>query len=161
MDSESLRIPKMLQPVELWVHPEGRVLGSLYLHLESDEHAGAEKPQDALNQADPFLVLKCDPPEEVRFYNKRSIVRLSYQDAPPCEVADLVTLGCCLYMMDGSLIAGAIKEHLPPAHRRLYDYINNVREAFIKVHMEGGHICLVNKAYVVRLSADPEAAARL
>ncbi len=160
MDSESLRIPKKLQQVALWVHPEGRIVGSLYLHLRSNEHAGEEKPQEILNQADPFLVLKGEPPEEVRFYNKRSIVRVSYQDAPPRETADLVTLRCRLYMMDGSMIAGAIKEPLPPAHRRLYDYINNVREAFIKVHMEGTDVCLINKAYVVRLNPEQEAAAQ-
>jgi hypothetical protein len=170
MDNDALRIPKKLQQVELWIHPEGRVIGSVYLHLQSSQHAGEEKPEEMLNQPEPFLVLKCNTPEELRFYNKKSIVRVHYYDdqaAPTVMMtlgshlhairssaasAGLETLGCSLYMTDGSVITGAIKEFLLPGQDRLFDYINGGEEAFIKLHLESGDVCLINKAYIVRVS---------
>lgn len=173
MDSESLRIPKKLQAVALWIHPEGKVIGSIYRHLQSSAHDGPEQPQEILNQPDPFLILKCDAPDEVRFYNKRCVIRVQYRDelsdwSSPLATSDwrahtaecsatpgnLVTIGCWLHMMDGSILSGVIRECVPPAHRRLFDYINNNAEAFIKLYLESGDICLVNKRYIVRVNPD-------
>ncbi len=157
MDNEALRIPKKLHHVELWTHPEGRVAGSIYLHLQSNQHAGEERPEEVLNQPEPFLVLRCYAPEELRFYNKKSIIRVQYRGTPSAASPDLVTLGCRLHMMDGCILSGVIKEFLLPAHRRLFDYINHSGEAFIKLHLASGEVCLINKAYIVRVSADPDA----
>ena len=53
---QHLKIPKKLKQVTLWIHPEGRVIGSLFLSLQSPYSSGEEAPLDALNQTDPFLV---------------------------------------------------------------------------------------------------------
>jgi hypothetical protein len=59
-------------------------------------------------------------------------------------------------MMDGSLLIGTIKESLPPEHARLFDYININNESFIKLHLENDEICLINKAYIVRVAPRDE-----
>jgi hypothetical protein len=82
----------------------GRVIGSIYLHAQSDLHAGAD-----LNSP------------------------------------DLVTLACRLHMMDGCMVNGAIKELLLPTHRRLFDYINDVSEALIKLHLKAGGTGLIKR----------------
>lgn len=158
MNDHALRIPKKLQPVTLWVHPEGRVVGSIFLHLQSNQQAGEEKPQEILNHSDPFLVLKYDDPDSCRFYNKRSIVRAQYHEDNPQTTSEIVQLSCCLHMMDGSLLKGVIREFLPPEHSRLYDYINIDNEPFLKLHVDDQNVCLVNKSYIVRVTPDDESA---
>ena len=86
MSLEALKIPKKLKQVTLWVHPLGRVVGSLFLHLQSNQSSGEEKPLEVLNHPDRFLVVKCDDYADIRFYNKRSIVRVQYSD-PEAEVS--------------------------------------------------------------------------
>ncbi len=156
MDKEALRIPKKLKQITLWVHPEGRAIGSIFLHHQSNRYAGEEKPFEVLNHPDPFLVLKTDHPEEFRFYNKRSLVRAQYEDDATDDIPDVVHLPCQLHMMDGSLLSGEIRESLPPEHARLLDYININNESFIKLHLENDEVCLVNKAYIVRVTPNDE-----
>ena len=144
---DRLKIPKKLKLVTLWVHPEGRVVGSLFLRPQSANRAGEEEPLEVLNTADPFLVLKRDQPDELRFYNKSSVVRVEYDDDPvPPPSVD--PLPCGLHLMDGSLITGTIQRALPPDRSRLFDYLNLNDERFVKVHCTGGNICVVNKAYI-------------
>ena len=151
MTNDILRVPKKLTPVALWVHPEGRVLGSLFLREQSPNHAGAEQPLEILNQPEPFLVFRRENPLELRFYNKRSIIRVEYsaQGVPPA--ADTTEIQCRLHMMDGSLISGTIQEALAPDRARLLDYLNKTDDGFIKIHMEEGAVYLVNKAYIIHV----------
>lgn len=153
MEQEALRIPKRLKQVTLWVHPEGRVVGSLFLHPQSARGSGEEQPFEVLNHGSPFVVLRCDDPQGIRFYSKRAIVRVAYHDTGPAEqIPGLVSLACSLHMMDGALLSGIIKEALPPEHARLYDYINIDDQRFIKLYTGEGGLCLVNKAYIVRIT---------
>jgi hypothetical protein len=145
---DRLKIPKKLKLVTLWVHPEGRVVGSLFLRPQSAHRAGEEEPLEVLNTADPFLVLKRDQPDELRFYNKSSVVRVEYDDDEPVLLPTVDPLPCTLHLMDGSLIAGTIQKALPPDRSRLLDYLNLHDERFVKVHCAGGNICVVNKAYI-------------
>lgn len=156
-------IPKALQQVTLWVHPEGRVIGSLFLSFHTKHGSGMEDPFAVLNDAAPFLVLQRAEPEELRFYNKRAIVRVEYQkEEVTVEEGDgIKTLGCQVSLMDGSVIAGVVRYLLPPSHERLYDYLNLSKEQFAKLYLEDGSICLVNKAYIVcvsHLTAQPGSA---
>ncbi|MGI9302661.1 MAG: hypothetical protein ACR2RB_08145 [Gammaproteobacteria bacterium] len=157
MDTDVFRIPKKLQPVSLWVHPEGSVVGSIYLHLQSNTGSGEEQPLEVMNHPDPFLVLKCENPEGLRFYNKRSVVRVQYQQSEVDDAADIIKLPCRLHMMDGSLLRGTIKERLPPEHRRLFDYINIHEDKFVKLHVEEDRVLVVNKAYIVRITPAADA----
>lgn len=72
-----LKVEKLLKEVTLWIHPEGPVGGSLYLRPE-DGHNTAELPVDILKQDDPFVVLKSNIGEDIRFYNPASIIRAIY-----------------------------------------------------------------------------------
>lgn len=143
-----LKIPKKLKPVTLWVHPEGRVVGSLFLRPQSPNAPREEEPLEVLNTVDPFLVLKRDGPDELRFYNKSSVVRVEYQEDALMLPADVAPLVCTLHLMDGSLIAGTIRKVLPPDRARLFDYLNLHGERFVKIYCDDGTVCAVNKAYI-------------
>lgn len=150
MDQDAFRISKHPETVEIWIHPEGRVLGTIFLQTQSDRHAGAETPREMLDGPAPFLVVQCEGAEPIRFYNKRSIVRLEFTGGETSKAVDPVDIGCRLSMMDGALLIGNIREYLPPSHSRLYDYLNIAGQRFIELQLDGGRACLVNKAYIVR-----------
>lgn len=146
--TDNLKVPKKLQSVTLWVHPEGRVSGALYLREHSPHHAGSEEPLEVLNQGEHFLVFRRELPEEIRFYNLRSVIRMEYDGAQELPVEQVTVLPCRLLMMDGSLIEGTIQEALPADRARLLDYLNRKEDSFIKLHMEEGIIYLINKSYI-------------
>jgi hypothetical protein len=148
LDNDLFKIPKLRRPVTLWVHPEGRVLGHIFLREQSAHHAGPETPLDALNQCEPFLVFSRDKPEEICFYSRKSIVRVEYAVEPGDIMPDWEPLYCQLSMMDGALIAGSIQEPLPPDRSRLLDYLNRASDCFIKIHMDANTIYLINKSYI-------------
>lgn len=50
------------------------------------------------------------------------------------------------------MVYGAIKELLLPTHRRLFDYINDVSEALIKLHLKAGGTGLI-KGSILSASA--------
>ncbi len=152
MNSNPLRVSKTQKEVSLWVHPEGRVSGAIYLRGESAEYA-KERASEAFNQTSPFIVLSCMGPDNTRFYSKRGIVRIEYEDADERPVTEGVAeFGCSLTMMDGSTITGTIIEVLKPESARLYDYLNITEHRFIKIHLQNNEICLINKAYIVRVT---------
>jgi hypothetical protein len=148
MFRERLKIPKTLKQVTLWVHPEGRVVGSLFLRQQSVNVPGEEEPLEVLNSGDPFLVFKGEGPEELRFYNKSSVVRVEYDEDKPSPLPHIEPLPCTLHLMDGSLIPGIIRRPLAPDRSRLFDYLNLREEQFVKLHCENGSVCVVNKSYI-------------
>jgi len=154
--SDSLIIPKLLQKVSLWVHPEGKVLGSLFIREQSYYHAGHECPLEILNSAQDFVVLKRDESDELRFYNKTAIIRIEYNKNNPLTDNNESIVKCKIHMIDGSLIEGTIKENLPQAHSRLFDYINDHSNQFVKLHLDDNkddeEIILINKSYIIRVT---------
>jgi hypothetical protein len=151
----SLQIPKKRKQVALWVYPEGRVVGSLFVSHRTKRAVREEEPFDILNHPAPFVIVRCHTPEEIRFYNKASIVRLEYAEGDTETLEQLASLPCQLHLMDGSLIVGSIRQQRPPEHSRLYDTLCVAEERFAKVHLEDGIICLVNKSYIVTGSGLP------
>ena len=147
--NQHLKIPKKEKQVTLWVHPEGRVIGSLFLSLQNRYYSGEEEPLEVLNHQEPFLVFKREDTDERRFYNKASIVRVEYYEENREPVEGVGLLHCRLYLMDGSVIEGAVNRALPPDHSRLYDYLNMEAERFTEIYTEDGLVCLINKSYVV------------
>lgn len=148
MNNKMLKVSKKLCAVKLWVHPEGRVVGSLFLREQSPDYGGTEQPLEALNRCQSFLVFKVDDPDELRFYNIKSVIRVEYEPTDRDSSAGVDPMHCHLHMMDGSLLHGKIFESLPPEHARLLDYLNRGEESFIKVHVEGDLIYLINKSYI-------------
>lgn len=148
MSNDYLKVPKKQRKVILWVHPEGRVIGSMYTREQSPSHAGEEDPYEVLNQKETFLALSREEPDEIRFYNKSSIIRIEYEDASDYSSIANNPLYCRLHMMDGAVINGEIKESMPPEKNRLYDYLNKTNERFIKVHINKNTTYLVNKNYI-------------
>ena len=150
MTAHHLKIDKSLRPITLWVHPEGRVTGSIFVKAES-ANKGAEEPADVLNQAPHFIVLQKHEPEEIRFYNRSAIVRAEYPKSSADSSIKSHTYSCQLMMMDGSVINGIIQESLPSEFSRLYDYLNQREEYFIKLHSTDDMTYLVNKSYVTQV----------
>lgn len=151
MQNETLKVPKKLHTITLWVHPEGRVSGSIYLREQSPDHAGSETPLEALNACQSFLVFKRSTPDQLRFYNLKSIIRIEYEASEGEVGGGAEPMVCHLQMMDGSLINGTIRESLPPDRARLLDYLNRPEDTFIKVHMEDKLVYLINKSYIINV----------
>lgn len=147
--SASLRIPKQLEEVVLQVHPEGRVIGFLFMSPQSSHYPVGETPLDIFNAATPFVVLRREAPDELRFYNKSSIIRVEYEANTSREIADTAPIHCRLQMMDGTLICGNIRRHLHPDYARLSDYLNLFDERFAEIFTDDGKLWLVNKSYIV------------
>lgn len=147
MGSDQLIVPKQLSQVTLWVHPEGIVEGALFLSIE-DDPAQPEDPVQVLNHTSPFIVVRRENPDDLRFYNKSSIVRVHYR-ANDSTASALQRLKCTLHMMDGSLLRGEIRRALPPERSRFYDFLNLEEERFAKLYLEEDQVCLVNKSYIV------------
>jgi hypothetical protein len=150
MSDENLIVPKKQKQVSLWVHPEGIVMGNLFTRTQSNLHAGEEEPAEILNRKEPFVVIKREDPDELRFYNKSSIIRIEYSEDEDVEVKESVHLDCRLIMMDGSVLTGTIIEPMPPNKLRLLDYLNKTDDQFVKLHTEGGQIYLINKSYIIQ-----------
>jgi hypothetical protein len=146
-----LRILKRRLPVTLWVHPEGRVVGNIFLHLGGGAPRDGEAPWSVLNEPADFLVVERRNPEETRFYNKHAIVRVDYVDPILAEVAG-TPLMCRVTLMDGLLLEGEICKAMPEERSRLYDYLNETRDRFLELCLAGGQRTLINKNYVVSIS---------
>ena len=143
-----LKIPKLEKQLRLWTHPDGLVLGSIFLHLPDPERPHGEDPWMVLNGTDDFLVVRRHEPEELRFYNKASLIRVEYQEDELYVSDSGKDLPCRVHMMDGSVIDGAMRKSLPPERSRLYDYMNTDNPRFLKLYVDGCTVCLVNKSYV-------------
>jgi len=151
--SKSLKIDKTLRPITLWVHPEGRVTGSIFVQPEIDNNSG-DKPADVLNRDVPFLVLQKRDPGEIRFYNRSAIIRAEYPKSGTDLSEDSHTYNCQLMLMDGSVINGMIQESLPSNYSRLYDYLNQIADRFIKLLSNYATTYLINKSYVTQILSE-------
>lgn len=152
MTASILKINKTPHQVRLWVHPEGLVVGSLFLKQDDAEQQPEESPNEVINQADPFVVLRREQPDEVRFYNRSSIIRVEYAASENDIEDNATTLHCRLMMMDGSMLEGYISETLPADQSRLYDYLNKTNVRFIRLFLNNKEVCLVNKSYIIQVS---------
>ncbi len=147
MSNEFFKVPKNKHKVRLWVHPDGQVIGSIFVLAQSGLHAGEEEPIEALNGEAPFIVISLENPEQLRFYNRNSVLRLEYTENTGAKSSTTV-IDCQIQMMDGVSIKGKIQEALPQNKSRLFDYLNCTDERFIKLYTGGKEICLINKTYI-------------
>jgi hypothetical protein len=153
--NDSLKIPKIKRQVSLWVHPEGQVIGSLFLRAQSVNHARVEEPIEVLNKDKAFIVLDREEAGQVRFYNRNAIIRVEYEEEPsPATGAEQKIISCQLTMMDGALFNGEIRETLAPNRARLFDYLNHEKARFIKLYIDDNQICLVNKSYIINVATE-------
>ena len=150
MEAELLKVPKVPRAVTFWVHPEGRVIGSIFLRKQSVNHAGQETPLEALNHPEPFIVFQRETPDQMRFYNRKSVIRVEYEGKDYEAATAIKPLACQLSLMDGSCISGTIHEPLHPNRARLLDYLNKREDQFIKLHVDHNTV-LINKNYIIHV----------
>jgi hypothetical protein len=143
-----LKIPKLEKPLRIWAHPDGLVLGSIFLHMPEPDRPQGEDPWTVMNDAADFLVVRLSEPDAIRFYNKASLIRIEYSEDDLYVSDSGKDLPCRVHMMDGSIIDGAMRKALPPERSRLYDYMNTDNPRFLKLHVDGKTVCLINKSYV-------------
>ena len=153
MATDLLKIPKIKRQVSMWVHPEGQVIGSLFLREQSVNHAGVEEPIEVLNKDKAFIVLDREE-SQVRFYNRNAIIRVEYEETSPSPGPEQKIIPCQLTMMDGALFNGEIRETLAPDRARLFDYLNHEQARFIKLYTDTNQICLVNKSYIINVATE-------
>ena len=153
MATDLLKIPKIKRQVSMWVHPEGQVIGSLFLREQSVNHAGVEEPIEVLNKDKAFIVLDREE-SQVRFYNRNAIIRVEYEETRPTPGPEQKIIPCQLTMMDGALFNGEIRETLAPDRARLFDYLNHEQARFIKLYTDTNQICLVNKSYIINVATE-------
>ena len=153
MATDLLKIPKIKRQVSMWVHPEGQVIGSLFLREQSVNHAGVEEPIEVLNKDKAFIVLDREE-SQVRFYNRNAIIRVEYEETSPTPGPEQKIIPCQLTMMDGALFNGEIRETLAPDRARLFDYLNHEQARFIKLYTDTNQICLVNKSYIINVATE-------
>ena len=76
------------------------------------------------------------------------MIRVQYTEDELYVAESGKDLPCRVYMMDGSVLEGAMRKSLPPERSRLYDYMNTDNPRFLKLYVESNAVCLVNKSYV-------------
>jgi hypothetical protein len=147
---DELVVPKQRRQVRLWIHPEGRVVGSLFVRAAT-EGEPEQRIVDALNEEQPFIVLMREEPEELRFYHRASILRVESDSTPPSATTGepVIEHRCELGMMDGSFISGTLTRPSPPDRSRLFDFLNRGEERFLEVFLADGATLVINKAYVI------------
>ncbi|MDR9435253.1 MAG: hypothetical protein RI563_00140 [Thiohalophilus sp.] len=157
MKARILKVPKTEKEVSLWVNPDGLVKGSLFLLEQSHEHAGQEEPIEVLNQDSPFVVVRLHKPEQLRFYNRTSLIRVEYeQEENNDALGEQTIIPCTIHLMDGSILEGTIRETLPPERARLFDYLNREKARFIRLYLSDTEVCLINKAFINYVSPSDE-----
>lgn len=134
----------------MWVHPEGLVHGALYVSVDKQAQP-VEDPHTVVNNDWPFLVLRRHNPDEIRFYNRGSIIRVEYEQAPANEPG-AITIPCHITMMDGSVFEGNIHEVLPEERARLYDYLNQAKDRFLRLYLPDNRVYLLNKSYIIQVT---------
>ena len=98
MKDTNLKVTKTEHEVSLWVTPDGMVKGSLFLLEQSEEHGGREEPVSVLNQDTSFVVVRLHNPEQLRFYNRTSIIRVEYPQPDQPDIPDGTTvISCTIY----------------------------------------------------------------
>jgi hypothetical protein len=135
--ADSYRIPKQRVSVEIALCGGEPEVVSVFLHLRAASHAGPERPNELLMNDDPFLtVVAADG--GVRFINKAAIAWMSVAlDQTTNGSSDgRVTMDRCepidLTLDDGRIFMGEVSILLPPAKRRLQDFLNGSAQ-FIEV----------------------------
>ena len=147
-NSEFFKVPKLKKQVTLWVHPEGQVIGEIFLLEQSSLHAGSEQPIEALNHDAPFIVISMEAPSQLRFYNRNSVIRVEYIENEFTHSESITRIDCQIQMMDGSLLDGQVIEMLPQDRSRIFDYLNHSQDRFIKLYTSDEEVCLINKSYI-------------
>ena len=147
MSGEFNKVPKQERELEFWIHPQGRVVGSIYVREQSENHDGEESPLELFNRPDSFLVIHRGDTDEFRFYNKASIIRAKLDNTEP-EQSGHGEIACQMHMMDGSLLRGELRGNFAPDQSRFYDYLNADNGPFLCLYQDDNKIVLINKNYI-------------
>lgn len=128
--------------------------GTLSLHLNAENHPGAETVLDRLNDPNPFLPLRVPGDHPVVFLNKIRIVRVdvSHEDVAPVdpEHADDTNIQFIqVQLINGEQLHGTVRIDGPSGRRRLSDFLNAPLAFLPLVGPKSLH--LLQKRYIARI----------
>lgn len=148
-----LKITKRRQTVTLVLSDKKTIKGDVFLHYSRNEYGLPQEPMDLLNSKQPFIVLM-DKSGEASFYNKRMISYLTYHEDTDAEELSAANLkeNVAVELVSGEVLSGEVTALLPPENMRLYDYLNQPGECFMRVKNAGGMVNLINKSCVTSVN---------
>lgn len=149
MTDNHLKITKRRQTVTLVMRDKKTIVGDVFLHYSRNEYGLPQEPMDLLNSTQPFIVLMSNS-GEAAFHNKSMISHLIYHDEADADKLSAANLkeNVAVELVSGELLRGEITALLPPENMRLYDYLNQPGELFIRLKNAEGMVSLVNKSCV-------------
>ena len=148
-----LKITKRRQTVTLVLRDKKTIKGDVFLHYSRNEYGLPQEPMDLLNSKQPFMVLM-DKAGEVSFYNKRMVSHLIYHEETDADKLLSANLkeNVAVELVSGEVLYGEITALLPPENMRLYDFLNQPDECFMRVKNAGGIISLINKSCITTVN---------
>lgn len=128
--------------------------GTLSLHLNAENHPGAETVLDRLNDPNLFLPLRVPGDLPVVFLNKIHIVRVdaSLEEGTPADpehAAETNTQPIKVQLVNGEQLQGTVRIEGPSGRRRLSDFLNTQPSFLPLVGPERLH--LLHKRFIVRI----------
>ena len=149
-----LAVPVQSATFTFWTVDGVSFEGTLSLHLNAENHPGAETVLDRLNDPNLFLPLRVPAAPPVVFLNKFQIIRVDVsheEEAPvgPEHVAETNTQPVKVQLINGEQLHGTVRIDGPRGRRRLSDFLNTQTAFLPLVGFERLH--LLQKRFIVRI----------
>ncbi|SRR5258708_7370564 len=155
-DENELRVPTVRLAVEIRYFDERPMRGSIFLPAGAQRHGGAMRPDEWMNQANPFFPFQPEEGGRPIVLNKRYVVVLtvtltgeeSERDDDAGSIRK-VTVQCGTLELNGTIYL-----EMPENQRRLLDFVNRP-EPFLNLHDgEQRHIIQKNRITSITESAE-------
>lgn len=149
-----LTVPMQSSTILLWTVDGKSFEATLSLHLNAENHQGAETVLDRLNDPNLFLPLRVSGDLSVVFLNKIQIVRvdISHEEAAPVDpehVAESNIQPIQVRLINGEQLQGTVRIDGPRGRRRLSDFLNTQPAFLPLVGPELLH--LLHKRFIARI----------
>ncbi len=146
------RIEKNRCPVVVTTHSGETIAGEMFLQPFGRPDGGTERPQDILNNDEPFFPLSISS-EETVLIAKEQVFEVAV-DFDPTDMEETESLSrptvIEVRLISGATHAGAIFLQLPLEHSRLLDFLNRDCKRFVTLHGTDRRL-LINRRVIERI----------
>ena len=147
------RIEKQRLPVVVVLAGGARIAGDIFLSPVSRFRAAPQRPEELLNEAEPFFALQPGDGAPA-LIAKDAVERVEMPPMPPESDAPAHVVAIELRLVSGDRCTGALDLDMPEARFRLLDYLNAHTERFIKVTQPHAVLLVNRRAVAVAHEAD-------
>jgi len=149
-----LTVPMQSAAIIIWTVDGKSFEATLSLHLNAENHEGAETVLDRLNDPNLFLPLRVSGDLPVVLWNKIQIVRVDVSreegtPVDPVHMAETNIEPIKVHLINGELLQGTVRIDGPRGRRRLSDFLNSQPEFLPLVGPERLH--LLHKRFIARI----------